>query len=96
MASKDEQVNGWAKQTRIAASWMSGPRAKKLNALADEMDEVAGVDSHPVQNPDQRAQGQAADKRAQAKTAKKTAAKKTAKKTAAKKAAPKEEPGSVE
>ena len=62
MATK-AAIAEWAHQVRIGASWMSGPRAKKLNALADEMDQASGSESTLVENPDARAQGETADKR---------------------------------
>lgn len=31
-------VADWAARVRVAASWVSGPRASKLNKLAEEME----------------------------------------------------------
>lgn len=56
-AAEREKVTSWAVQVRVAASWQGGVHARKLNALADEMDEFAGDDTAVVLSPEQRAQG---------------------------------------
>lgn len=67
--AEKELIGGWAYQTRLAASWLSGMHAKKLNAMADEMDEVTGYESGTVESPEQRSQGKAADARRASKEA---------------------------
>jgi len=49
-AAEKKKLSGWADQVRVASTWLSGPKRRKLLALANEIDpevEVAPEDELP-------------------------------------------------